>query len=80
MNIKSAESIIKQRRKLLGIDQRELSRIAGISIHALSNLESGAGNPTLATLSKVLDALGLEMKIKPKEPGIDPGHESGTPS
>jgi transcriptional regulator with XRE-family HTH domain len=59
--------IIKRRRKTLGIDQRELARIAGVSVHALSNIESGIGNPTWATLVKVLDALGLELCVQPRE-------------
>jgi predicted transcriptional regulator len=66
MSIDNINKLIRKRRKALGIDQGELSRIAGISVHALSNIESGAGNPTLKTITKVLDALGLEIKIQPK--------------
>ncbi len=58
---------IRVRRKLLGVDQRNLARIAGISVHALSDLESGKGNPTLQTLEKVMDVLGLELQTNLKE-------------
>lgn len=68
MNIFDAGVLMRNRRKALGLDQGELSRIAGISVHALSNIESGVGNPTLKTITKVLDALGLEFTVQPKSP------------
>ncbi|MEX2607279.1 MAG: helix-turn-helix transcriptional regulator [Kiritimatiellia bacterium] len=52
---------IRERRKLLGVDQKSLARISGISVHALSDLETGKGNPTLTTVEKVLDALGMTL-------------------
>lgn len=51
----------------LRIDQRTLSEIAGISVHTLSNIESGRGNPTVAILERVLNALGMELRVKIKE-------------
>ena len=60
-------SVIKERRKLLGIDQKSLARIAGISVHALSDLETGKGNPTLSTLLNVYNALGLTLTPSIKE-------------
>ena len=54
--------IIKERRRDLGLDQKSLARIAGISVHALSDLETGKGNPTLTTVSQVLNALGMTLK------------------
>jgi transcriptional regulator with XRE-family HTH domain len=67
MNIKEVDKMIRRRRMSLGIDQRTLSEISGIAIHTLSNIEAGKGNPTVATLSRVLDALGLELRIQVKE-------------
>lgn len=54
---------IKERRNLLGVDQKWLAELSGISIHTLSNIESGKGNPSLLVLSRLLDALGMELKI-----------------
>lgn len=51
----------------LRIDQRTLSEISRIAIHTLSNIEAGKGNPTIATLARVLDALGMEIQIQVKE-------------
>ena len=43
------------------ISQRELAELSGISLHSLSNLESGKGNPTLESLLKVADTLGVTI-------------------
>lgn len=59
--------MIKKRRVLLGIDQRDLSQISGVSIHTISDIEAGKGNPTAATLDRILDALGMELHIRIKE-------------
>lgn len=56
-----------RRRKLLGVDQFALSEICGISVHTLSNIESGKGNPTLEVLARLVEALGLEVKIEIKD-------------
>ncbi len=50
----------------LRINQRELSGISGIAVHTLSNIESGKSNPTLATLDRLLNALGMEIHIRIK--------------
>ena len=58
---------LAERRKSLGVRQKELAALCGISEHALVNLERGNGNPTLAVLDSVLDVLGLEIDIKAKD-------------
>jgi len=37
-----------------------------VSVHTLSDIESGKGNPSVKVLAAVLDALGLELLIKIK--------------
>ena len=60
-------STIRKRRILIGIDQTDLSEISGVAVHTLSNIEAGKGNPTVATLHRILDALGMELRIQVKE-------------
>lgn len=67
MNAKSIGDILKKRRIALGIDQRSLSEISGIAVHTLSNIEAGKGNPTVATLERVLGALGMELRVQAGE-------------
>lgn len=59
--------LIRKRRMSLRINQRALSEIAGISVHTLSNVEAGKGNPTVAVLERVLNALGMELRVQIKE-------------
>jgi transcriptional regulator with XRE-family HTH domain len=67
MNTRSIGLLIKKRRAGLAIDQKELSQICGIAVHTLSNIEAGNGNPTVSTLNRLLDALGLELRVEVKE-------------
>ena len=55
---------IRERRKALGVSQRDLSELAGVSLHTLSDIESGKGNPTLATLEAILAPLGMVLSIQ----------------
>ena len=48
---------LRQRRRKSGLTQAEIARRAGIRLETLSRLENGHGNPTLATLNAILQAL-----------------------
>jgi transcriptional regulator with XRE-family HTH domain len=67
MNSTDVGHVIKRRRESLGIDQRTLSEIAGISVHTLSDIEAGKGNPTVTTLDRLLESLGMELRLQVKE-------------
>ncbi len=58
---------IKKRRDDLQVNQETLSELSGVGLRTLKQFESGKGNPTLLTLQKLADALGLELCIKIKE-------------
>jgi len=58
---------IARRRKALGVNQRELAVLCGVSEHALCNLERGVGNPTLNLVNVVAETLGLELKLDVKD-------------
>lgn len=62
-------SIIKKRRKLLGITQQELSDYSGISLRMVIEIEKGKANPSINTLSAIGKVLGLEIELKIKVPG-----------
>jgi transcriptional regulator with XRE-family HTH domain len=71
MNIKEIGLKVKERRKVLKIDQISLAEIAGISVHTLSNIESGITNPRIETIYKILDSLGYIINIELKLVGKD---------
>nr|WP_320037796.1 helix-turn-helix domain-containing protein [uncultured Bacteroides sp.] len=59
--------IIKDRRVLLNITQQDLSDISGVSLRTIKAIEKGNGNPSIDTLRKIADALGLELIMKVRE-------------
>lgn len=58
---------IKNRREMLQVTQEMLADLSGVGLRTLKQFESGKGNPTLETLNKLADALGLELKFQVKE-------------
>ena len=66
MNQKEIGTVIKERRKHLGVIQQTLADLAGVGINTLVAIERGEGNPQLSTLLTILNTLGLQMDIKIK--------------
>lgn len=58
---------LKKRRETLNVTQEQLAEISGVGLRTLKQFESGKGNPTLQTLYKLADALGLKLKLEVKE-------------
>ena len=67
MHDKEIIPIIKKRRKILKISQEKLAQISGVSLRTLKAFESGEGNPTLKTLNKLTEVLGLEVILNIKK-------------
>lgn len=57
---------IKERREALKVTQEGLAELSGVGLRTLKQFESGKGNPTLSTLQKLSDVLGLEVCLKIK--------------
>ena len=49
---------LRRKRVKAGLKQADVAAKAGIRIETLSRIESGKGNPTVATVKAVLKALG----------------------
>ena len=63
MNKTDIGKYIIWRRDTLRISQERLAELSGVSVHTLSNLETGNGNVTLETLLKVTKILGLKLTV-----------------
>ncbi len=50
-------------RKEKNITQEQLAEITGIDRTDISELERGEGNPTIATLQRLADGLGKQLKL-----------------
>jgi transcriptional regulator with XRE-family HTH domain len=57
---------IKERREALHVTQEGLADLSGVGLRTIKQFESGKGNPTLATLQKLADVLGMEICLKIK--------------
>jgi len=58
---------IKERRKTLRVTQLQLAELAGVSVNTLYKIERGQANPTLETLTKIANILGLEICLQVKK-------------
>ncbi|MGD9625529.1 MAG: helix-turn-helix domain-containing protein [Arcobacter sp.] len=56
--------IIKKRRKELNLELKDLQDYSGINYASISDIENGKANPTIKTLEKLLDVLGMQINIE----------------
>lgn len=53
---------IKKYRRLAGISQDKLSKLAGVTLHTIAKIETGSTpDPRIETLRKIADALGVSV-------------------
>ncbi len=62
---------IKARREVLQVTQEAVAELSGVGLRTLKQLESGKGNPTLLTLQKIADVLGMEVSLTIKNIATD---------
>ena len=67
MHSESLIQSIKKRREDLQVSQEDLASLAGVGLRTLKQFESGKGNPTLQTLQKIANVLGLELCLQVKK-------------
>lgn len=58
---------IKLRRKTLAISQRDLAEMAGVGLATIKDIEREKGNPSLYTISRILDVLGMEVLFRVRQ-------------
>lgn len=63
-------NIIKERRALLGLTQQDLADYTGLSVRFIKSVEAGKGNPSIGSLEKIAQILGLEIVIRVKENNV----------
>ncbi len=59
---------LKARREQLGVTQEQLAELAAVALRTVKALDSGKGNPTVNTLIKLADVLGMELKLEVRKP------------
>ena len=58
---------IQQRRKQLKITQPHLAELADVNVNTIYKIERNEANPTINVLHKILEVLGMEIKIEVKQ-------------
>lgn len=58
---------LKKRRITLQVNQETLAMLSGVGLRTVKQFESGKGNPTLETIQKLADVLGLEIQLTIKK-------------
>ena len=58
---------LKERREMLKVTQETLAELSSVGLRTLKQIESNKGNPTLLTLKKLSDVLGLEINLQVKK-------------
>ncbi len=65
------QNTVKERRKILSLSQNDLAEMAQLSLATIKDVERGKGNPSIATVSKIMDVLGLEVIYKVRNTIVD---------
>lgn len=65
--INNIGKLIQQRRDHMRITQKQLADMADIGINTLYKIETGQANPTLGSLQKITDILGMEITLQVKK-------------
>lgn len=53
--------MLKSRRKTLAISQLDLAEMAGVGLATVKDIERKKGNPSMATVLRILEVLGMEI-------------------
>ncbi|MBJ7328519.1 MAG: helix-turn-helix domain-containing protein [Solirubrobacteraceae bacterium] len=57
---------VKDARRRQGLDQESLALVANVGVRTLHRIEHGEATVRLDRLLAVLDALGLEVELRPR--------------
>jgi len=71
MHLNNLIETLKKRRIRLQVTQETLALLTGVSLRTIKQLEAGKGNPTLETIQKLADVLGLELRLEIKNTSIE---------
>lgn len=55
---------MKQRRETLSLTQQDLAEMSQVGLATIKDIERGKGNPSLSTVKKILNVLGIEIEFR----------------
>ena len=60
-------NMLRNRRQTLRTTQQTLAEMSGVSVRMIKAIEVGYANPSVGTLEKILNVLGLQLTIVDKQ-------------
>ncbi len=60
-------NMLRNRRQTLRTTQQTLAEMSGVSVRMIKAIEGGYANPSVGTLEKILNVLGLQLTIVDKQ-------------
>jgi y4mF family transcriptional regulator len=73
INLEEFAKIIRERREALKYTQADMAELAGLTDRTIRSMENGEHNTTLQSWLRVLNILGLEMKLQLKHTDDETG-------
>lgn len=67
MNRQKIGEIIQERRQFLSLKQEDVAEMGNVTPKTIYLIERGKGNPSIETVQKILNVLGLEILIQIKQ-------------
>jgi DNA-binding XRE family transcriptional regulator len=67
MNKLEIGKTVQKRREKLSLKQEDLAEMTGITSKTIYLIETGKGNPSINTLTKLIEVLGLEINVSIKK-------------
>ena len=63
MTAQEIGQLIRERRGILRLQQKDLAELAEVSLRTIIQVENGQGNPSLDTINKLAQVLGMEVQL-----------------
>lgn len=60
-------NMLRNRRQTLRTTQQTLAEMSGVSVRMIKAIEGGYANPSVGTLEKILNVLGLQLTTVDKQ-------------
>jgi predicted transcriptional regulator len=67
MDIEEIGKTLKFRREFLHLSQQDLAQMSEVNNRTVHVVEAGTGNPSLETIVKLAEILGLEIVVQVKK-------------
>lgn len=67
MKLAEIAKAFRSRRESLNLRQEDLAEMSGVATKTIHSVEAGSGNPSLQTLLKLAEVLGLEIVVQVKK-------------